>query len=640
MALFRSLLAQTTGGSSSGGVGRGYIKSGAAAILDAINNTGGGHGSPTSSWTDLSGNNNDFTISNVTWTSEGCVITPNSSTCVAPQITFGSGQTIEICCSIDENIGGSEKPILADFTGSSGGQGYYCFGLQNATYTSGIGVTLCDANSNFQDYNLIEDSDFVQGKVYTFTVSLDDQGNLCGYIDGVKVFDQATNPTIILPSSHTLQFKAFGKDSYCTLPGTIHSIRLYNKALTQAEVAHNNEVDGKRYKDLIPEEYQRLRYIENSGDAYISTGITIDSINTKVEYKLKVSQPQEYSGQDGFIIGWSSNNTYQGLNLYNDNDVDQWKNYGDEVHLHPFACDIDYEFDLTQYNGTISGTVNGSPLSNNASYVINDSCTLYLFKSYFTGGAYPYRGRLYYCKIYVNDVLTRDFIPCYNKNTGDVGLYDLVTKQQFISSGEDFKFYGIELPSTYQQVEYVESYGSEYLDTGVSCSGGIRCLYSVYQSTGGYVCGAHNVDSPYGRCGANAVNGSWELGYGDNFNSSGIFGTGVRYLVDYQTFYDSAYLKVKGGDYSTLTTLVQDSNQTVSTNNALVFANQYALANSEPLTQAKLYWLRIFDHDNNILADFVPCYEISSNNIGLYDLVSKTFITNLGSGSLGKGKDM
>ena len=38
---------------------------------------------------------------------------------------------------------------------------------------------------------------------------------------------------------------------------------------------------------------------------------------------------------------------------------------------------------------------------------------------------------IYSSKIYSNNIVVRDYIPCYNKESGKVGLYDLVGNQFF-----------------------------------------------------------------------------------------------------------------------------------------------------------------------------------------------------------------
>jgi len=210
----------------------------------------------------------------------------------------------------------------------------------------------------------------------------------------------------------------------------------------------------------------------------------------------------------------------------------------------------------------------------------------------------------------------------------------------FLNGYANWKKYHISiLPSAYQEVQFIQSTGTQYLDTGISCSGGIKCIYNATYQSGGYLCGAHGVEI-YGRCGANTPGNTWELGYGDNIPTAGDFALNVNYDVEYQTYYDSAYLKVKGGAYSDWTTLIQDSGQTTTSLNALIFAQQYAITYGEPLTQAQLYSLKIYNNNNVLVGDFVPCYRKSDNEIGLYNLVNDDFIYNIGEGTLIKGNNV
>ena len=39
------------------------------------------------------------------------------------------------------------------------------------------------------------------------------------------------------------------------------------------------------------------------------------------------------------------------------------------------------------------------------------------------------RFKTYYWKIFNNNVLVRNFVPCYRKNDNSVGLYDTISKQ-------------------------------------------------------------------------------------------------------------------------------------------------------------------------------------------------------------------
>ena len=53
----------------------------------------------------------------------------------------------------------------------------------------------------------------------------------------------------------------------------------------------------------------------------------------------------------------------------------------------------------------------------------------------------------------------------------------------------------------------------------------------------------------------------------------------------------------------------------------------------------KVYRLKLYE--NNVLVrEYVPCYRISDNVIGLYDSVNKVFYQNNGTGSFNKGSDI
>ena len=52
-----------------------------------------------------------------------------------------------------------------------------------------------------------------------------------------------------------------------------------------------------------------------------------------------------------------------------------------------------------------------------------------------TGLANYLNGRMYYCKIYDNDLLIRDLVPCYRKSDNKPGLYDIVNNVFYTNAG-------------------------------------------------------------------------------------------------------------------------------------------------------------------------------------------------------------
>lgn len=62
-------------------------------------------------------------------------------------------------------------------------------------------------------------------------------------------------------------------------------------------------------------------------------------------------------------------------------------------------------------------------------------------------------------------------------------------------------------------------------------------------------------------------------------------------------------------------------------------------ASNQSVFSGRLYYF-YFNQNGTAVFDMVPCYRKSDEEIGMYDLVSKTFYTNAGSGSFTKGENV
>lgn len=193
------------------------------------------------------------------------------------------------------------------------------------------------------------------------------------------------------------------------------------------------------------------------------------------------------------------------------------------------------------------------------------------------------------------------------------------------------------LPSEYQQVEYIESSGTQYIDTGfnhttnttgydfdievTSLTNTYHSLYGARSSSNGaeaYYIGVFKNGNAYGCCGGNKKDAlGWTVvpgvRYSVNVNpATGVTVNGTTYAMEYNTaatYSDSDYI--------------------------------FALNQRGPIetSSTKLYKFRIYD--NNVLVrDFIPCYRKNGNVIGMYDLVNNTFYTNAGTGTFAKGNDV
>lgn len=195
------------------------------------------------------------------------------------------------------------------------------------------------------------------------------------------------------------------------------------------------------------------------------------------------------------------------------------------------------------------------------------------------------------------------------------------------------------LPPIYQQIDYLQSNGTQYIDTGIfpSNSLGFDCTFTPYSSISG-------------------VNGSFGCIFGGRVT------TGRK---DYQltTYMKDSYLGTLRNGYSSNNGVEYDAGllgsgirQTAKLRNL-----QYTAPNgtvtaiaSYPEYSGKLYSIYLFGlnqsdtfiqsgrgcaifkmvfYDGNTrIANFVPCVRKSDSEPGMYDTVSKTFYTNAGTG--------
>lgn len=202
------------------------------------------------------------------------------------------------------------------------------------------------------------------------------------------------------------------------------------------------------------------------------------------------------------------------------------------------------------------------------------------------------------------------------------------------------------LPSEYQEVEYIKSTGTQYIDLNFIAVGGMRAEYAVTydndmlstDKNGGYIVGSHNTRNPYARNGGYYNNYSpikgWELGYGDFFpHYTTPLTYGQKYKVEFQTISGNAYLKV---DDVLLISNTTQTNMTANTN-VMVFTNAIDMTVKAIAT---IYYIKLWNKDGTLVRDLVPCYRKSDNVIGLYDLVNDAFYINNGTGVFLKGNDV
>ena len=201
------------------------------------------------------------------------------------------------------------------------------------------------------------------------------------------------------------------------------------------------------------------------------------------------------------------------------------------------------------------------------------------------------------------------------------------------------------LSSRYQEVKYITSSGTQYIDTGVANASGVYIEAKIkYNSLGFFNCFIGSQITPN-----NAGNGSqapiiaydttsdYTLYEGYSSHRTNLqINTTTPQIIKSSTVDGNVFMNVDGSNYSNNS----NAGQTRGNKNLYLFAmNNGGTAGFN--ASGNLYYLKIYDNVNgNLVRNFVPCYRISDDVIGLYDLVNGVFYTNDGTGVFTKGSNV
>lgn len=192
-----------------------------------------------------------------------------------------------------------------------------------------------------------------------------------------------------------------------------------------------------------------------------------------------------------------------------------------------------------------------------------------------------------------------------------------------------------ELPLIYQEVEYIESSGTQYILTDIipndvtgtqltlsvsNTSGDTLFFGSRTSSSGRYWNGQNSAKLYFGWNGATAIVNRIAITQKEKFTIS-------------SNYYNNKKNIYNGTDHSDITaTLVANSHPIA------IFAGNDT-GTIKYYSSIKLYNFKI-TNGNTLIANFIPCYKTSDKEIGLYDLINNKFYTNQGTGTFNKGKNI
>lgn len=377
----------------------------------------------------------------------------------------------------------------------------------------------------------------------------------------------------------------------------------------------------------LPSGYKRVEYIEGTGTQWIDTGY---SSSNGAKFIAEISS----NGLGTSFGSHNENNPYgRQYVIFNQTSQTFEPGYGD---LCPISSVIFKN--NRKYFIELSTVLNNAYLKIDGTQIWADTSTQQLSSHNYGIFALPeysktgqYGGRLYSMKIYTsNNVLVRDFVPCIKEDTKEIGLYDKINNNFYANQGTgDFKYAykwkyeqkyvlsnnrDISIPVGYEELLYLESTGTQYINTGV--------VYDNPNMTGSIEFEAYNY-----------INGgeTWFFGsVNEKYNGieAGVYND-LGATKPY--FYNKRGVSYSQKSALNMRTIANfKSTSTITNQNFYLFArnvNGYINPGYARIYRAKI------KSGNTLLKDFIPMLRKSDGVVGLYDIINNEFYTNDGFGA-------
>mgnify|MGYP007016782439 CR=1 FL=1 len=177
----------------------------------------------------------------------------------------------------------------------------------------------------------------------------------------------------------------------------------------------------------LPDGYTEVQYIQSTGTQWVDTGFTPDQ-DTRIIYDCERLSTVSAEHFFGVRTGTSAKEAFC-FYIYNSGWRYAYNNYVSTGKGRPstgrYLFDANRNVMKINSDLILKGTY--------AKFKASATATLFSMRSVNSGISYGSH-KLFNCKIYNNDSLARDFIPCTNAN-GAAGLYDLIGQKFYGNAG-------------------------------------------------------------------------------------------------------------------------------------------------------------------------------------------------------------
>lgn len=182
--------------------------------------------------------------------------------------------------------------------------------------------------------------------------------------------------------------------------------------------------------------YKKAEYIESTGTQYIDTGVIGESgltFEMGLQFLGNVSS-------DVYVMGSrTSSQRIYALHVYSSKFC---IGHGSLATSSRVSDNLYHDFKTVLNQGEQGLWVDGVRYYTGTSGTsIKTNFPIYLFACNNAGNASCSKQRIYYVRIYKDNILVRNFVPVVDTDTGKAGLYDNVNDTFYTSNGENFNYH-------------------------------------------------------------------------------------------------------------------------------------------------------------------------------------------------------
>lgn len=230
---------------------------------------------------------------------------------------------------------------------------------------------------------------------------------------------------------------------------TRNSIQIEQGSTATTYEAYKSQTYPINLGRYFPAGYTQVDYIESTGTQYIDTGYIPDYING---YKIECEVcPTELSNRYCILSGYNVTNSIS-LEITQQNTARAYFLYDSNRALNKILGTITSNKNtlIIEYlNGRFTHTLNGETSSETINLLGTANESMYMFVDRQLRYSTFYKPlKMYKCKLYNNNYLIRNFVPCYRNSDNEVGMYDLVNGVFYTNQGTGAFTYGNVVPNT------------------------------------------------------------------------------------------------------------------------------------------------------------------------------------------------